>query len=62
MQLLNWLPCFLLAAILPVFAKEAPEELVIETVYKPDDCPHRAKTGDSIQVHYVCMHILRQRV
>lgn len=53
MQLLNWLPCFLLAVVLPVLAEEPPTELVIDTVYKPESCPNQAKTGDSIQVHYV---------
>lgn len=53
MQLLNWLPCFLLAVVLPVLAEEPPTELVIDTVFKPESCPNQAKTGDSIQVHYV---------
>ncbi len=53
MQLLNWLPCFLLAVVLPVLASQPPEDLVIDTVFKPESCPNQAKTGDSIQVHYV---------
>ncbi|KXN80784.1 hypothetical protein AN958_07350 [Leucoagaricus sp. SymC.cos] len=52
MQLLNWLP-LLISISLPVLAKEAPKELVIETTYKPDDCTVFAKIGDSVRVHYV---------
>jgi hypothetical protein len=54
MQLFNWIPYFILAIVLPVLANEAPKDLVIETVYKPDDCKTTAMSGDSLAVHYVC--------
>ncbi|KAF5386205.1 hypothetical protein D9615_002617 [Tricholomella constricta] len=50
MQLLNWLPSLLLAAV--VFAAEAPTVLQIDTTFKPDDCTVTAGKGDQIQVHY----------
>jgi FK506-binding protein 2 len=52
MKLSTWLS-LTLSVVLPVLANEAPKELVIETVSKPDDCSVTAKTGDSIRVHYV---------
>lgn len=36
----------------PPDAKESPTVLKIETTFMPDDCPHKARTGDTIQVHY----------
>jgi len=54
MYLLSWLP-LLISVALPALAQEPPKELVIETTYTPDDCSVRAKTGDSIRVHYVCL-------
>jgi hypothetical protein len=34
--------------------KEAPKELVIDTTFKPEDCPQTAQKFDQIKVHYVC--------
>jgi len=39
-----------LAAIDP--NPDAPKELVVKTTYLPEDCTSKAKSGDSIQVHY----------
>ncbi|KAG5640615.1 hypothetical protein DXG03_007908 [Asterophora parasitica] len=50
MQLLNWLPSLLLAAV--AFAAEVPTELQIDTTFKPEDCSVNAGKGDAIQVHY----------
>jgi hypothetical protein len=32
---------------------EPPTELKIDVTHLPSDCPAKARTGDSIQVHYV---------
>lgn len=48
---LSLLSVFLLAAA--ALADEQPKELKIDTTYLPENCVEKAKTGDSIQVHYV---------
>lgn len=48
---LSLLSVFLLAAV--ALADEQPKELKIDTTYLPENCVEKAKTGDSIQVHYV---------
>jgi hypothetical protein len=35
---------------------EPPTELKIDVTHLPNDCPAKARTGDSIQVHYVSAH------
>jgi len=59
MKVLGWLSCALFTAT-AVFAetRQAPEELEIVTTFMPAECPHKAKTGDSIQVHYVRLSVL----
>ncbi|GJE97745.1 FKBP-type peptidyl-prolyl cis-trans isomerase [Phanerochaete sordida] len=53
MKFLSVLPLLALAAVaLADEERVPPTELVIETTYKPDDCPVTAKDGDSIKVHY----------
>ncbi|KAH8119312.1 hypothetical protein DFH11DRAFT_1500951 [Phellopilus nigrolimitatus] len=50
MQLFSWLS-FLL--VLPVLALcDAPTELEIKTVFKPEECPQIAESGDFVSVHY----------
>jgi len=54
MKLFGWLS-YILVAVAAVAAEDAktpPTELQIETTFKPDECPHQAKKGDKIQVHY----------
>ena len=56
MKIFGWLSCILVAAVAVVAedaAKVAPKELQIETTFKPDACPHQAKKGDRVEVHYV---------
>ena len=56
MKIFGWLSCILVAAVAAVAedaAKVAPKELQIETTFKPDACPHQAKKGDHVEVHYV---------
>ncbi|KAH7920709.1 hypothetical protein BV22DRAFT_1097699 [Leucogyrophana mollusca] len=51
MQVLKfWLSLLLLAV--GALAVDPPTELKIETTYLPDNCAVKAKTGDSIKVHY----------
>lgn len=62
MKLFSWLSCILVAvaAVAAEDAKIPPTELQIETTFKPDECPHQAKKGDKIQVHYVSRQVKRQ--
>jgi hypothetical protein len=54
MQLLKfWFS--MLALVVCALAAEPPKELEIAVTYLPDDCPAKAKTGDSIKVHYVSL-------
>ena len=52
MKFFSWLSC-ILVAVAAVDAKDPPTELEIETTYKPDSCPYKAKKRDYIHVHYV---------
>ncbi|KZS98619.1 hypothetical protein SISNIDRAFT_448897 [Sistotremastrum niveocremeum HHB9708] len=49
-MLFNWLTLALLP--LAALAADAPKELVIDVIHKPDDCKLTAQTGDKISVHY----------
>lgn len=51
MKWFSWLSFFLVLPVLFVAAEV--EELQIETVEKPSDCPEVAQSGDFIDVHYV---------
>ncbi|KDQ57406.1 hypothetical protein JAAARDRAFT_263412 [Jaapia argillacea MUCL 33604] len=42
----------ILAFGLVAWAAEPPTDLVIDTTFKPSDCPVTAQKGDAIQVHY----------
>jgi len=55
MKIFSWLSCVLVAvaAVAAEDAKVPPTELQIETTFKPDSCPHKAKKRDYIHVHYV---------
>jgi len=54
MQFLKfWLSMLVLAVC--ALAAEPPKELEIAVTYLPDDCTVKAKTGDSIKVHYVSL-------
>ena len=55
MQLLGFVS--LLVFVATALAAEAPTELVIDTTYLPDNCHVKAKTGDSIRVHYVRLYL-----
>ncbi|KAH7913262.1 hypothetical protein BJ138DRAFT_1146494 [Hygrophoropsis aurantiaca] len=51
MQFLKFCLSLALVAV-GVLAVDPPAELKIETTYLPDNCVTKAKTGDSIEVHY----------
>ncbi len=53
MQFFSVFACLALA-IAALAAKEPPTELQIDTTFLPEDCSVKAKTGDKVQVHYVC--------
>jgi len=54
MKVFGLLSCvFLAATAVLAETRQAPEELEIETTFMPAECPNKAKTGDSIKVHYV---------
>ena len=54
MKIFSWLSCILVAVVAVVAEeREPPTELQIETTFKPESCPHKAKTRDHVHVHYV---------
>jgi hypothetical protein len=56
MKFFNWLSWLVVVAVAVVVSADErtpPEELQIDTTYRPADCSAKAKKGDSIQVHYV---------
>ena len=61
MKFLNWLSVAALAVVASAADTQEripPTELVVETTYKPEDCPVTAKTGDAIKVHYVSTNLV----
>ncbi|PPQ71269.1 hypothetical protein CVT26_012040 [Gymnopilus dilepis] len=56
MKFFTWLASSLLfsaAAVLADSTAAPPSDLEIKTTYMPESCPHKASTGDRIQVHYI---------
>lgn len=53
MQLLQWLPVFVLGLLASAEQQAQPKELEIKTTYAPSDCSVKAQKGDAIKVHYV---------
>ncbi|KAF5328796.1 hypothetical protein D9619_011529 [Psilocybe cf. subviscida] len=55
MKFFSWLSIAALGAIATVNASEAkvqPTELGIEVTHLPESCTQKAKSGDTVQVHY----------
>ncbi|GBE80647.1 hypothetical protein BKA93DRAFT_528807 [Sparassis latifolia] len=52
MKFLAYLFTLFLALVVLADTPEPPQDLVIQTTYKPEDCSVQAQKGDALKVHY----------